>query len=318
MIPILDLFETHLTVSDLRRSMEFYGGTLGLELAQVFAEQRVAFYWIGSGSASMLGIWEAGSGPQRINLHTAFRVDLSRLLEAPDRLRTANVVPLDFSQQPTSEPVVLAWMPAAALYFTDPDGNLLEFISMLPHSPRPELGVVRWSDWLLMGDPSYPAPVEIRPAVPEDADGIARTFLESAEYHAELDPERYSTPAVETISERYFTGRQHPSHAGREVTTLVAELSGEIVGFIDARLEQSLDAMHREMVYCHIAEISVRSVHRNQGIGGRLLQEAEDWGRRLGAEFASLEYHAANSRAGLFYQERMGYRLASITAIKRL
>ena len=106
----------------------------------------------------------------------------------------------------------------------------------------------------------YPAAIEIRPADPEE-DGIARTFLESAEYHAELDPERYSTPTVETISARYREGRQHPAHAGTEVMTLVAELSGEIVGFIDASLEQSPDPMHREMIYCHIAEIAVRCGH---------------------------------------------------------
>ena len=160
--------------------------------------------------------------------------------------------------------------------------------------------------------------VEIRPAVPDDADGIAQTFLESAEYHAQLDSERYSMPAVETISARYREGRQHPSHTGKGVITLVAELNDEIVGFVDARLEQSPDPMHREMIYCHLAEIAVRFGHRNQGIGGRLLRAAEDWGRRFGAEFASLEYHAANTRARLFYQERMGYRMASITAIKRL
>jgi len=113
-------------------------------------------------------------------------------------------------------------------------------------------------------------------------------------------------------------GRQHPSHAGGEVITLVAELSCEVVGFIDARLEQSPDAMHREMIYCHIAEIAVRTGYRNQDIGRRLLRAAEDWGRQLGAEFASMEYHAANTRASLFYQERIGYSLASVTAIKRL
>ena|SRR5690242_11535834 len=170
----------------------------------------------------------------------------------------------------------------------------------------------------LMAEAHYLAAIEIRPAVPGDADGIARTFLESAEYHAELDPERYLTPAAETISARYRESLQHPSHVGKEVTTLVAELSGEIVGFIDARLERSADAMHREMIYCHIAEIAVRCGHRNQGIGGRLLRAAENWGRRLGAEFASLEYHAANKRASLFFQDHMGYRLAAITAIKRL
>jgi hypothetical protein len=42
-----------------------------------------------------------------------------------------------------------------------------------------------------MGDAEYSAAIEIRPAVPKDADGIARTFLESAEYHARLDSERY-------------------------------------------------------------------------------------------------------------------------------
>ena len=119
-------------------------------------------------------------------------------------------------------------------------------------------------------------------------------------------------------SGRYREWRQHLPHAGREGITLVAELSGGIVGFIDARIEQSLDTMHREMLYCHIAEIAVSCRYQNQGIGGRLLRAAEDWGRGQGAEFASLEYHAANTRASLFYQQRMGYRLASITAIKRL
>ena len=162
------------------------------------------------------------------------------------------------------------------------------------------------------------APITVRPAVPEDADGIARTYLESAEYHARLDPERYLTPAVETISASYREGRQHPPDVRGECVTLVAELTGEIVGFIDARLEQSLDAMHREMIYCHVAEIAVSCRHQNRGIGGRLLLAAEDWGRQQGAEFASLEYRTANTPASLFNQQRMDYLVACITVIKRL
>ena len=157
----------------------------------------------------------------------------------------------------------------------------------------------------------------IRRAVVEDADGIARTFLESAEHHASLDPELYFVPEAETIAARYKEGRQHPAEERAESITLVAELSGEIVGFIDARLYQPTDAMHRQIVYCLVSEIAVRREHQSHGIGGQLLRAAEDWGRQQGAEFAVLEYHAANSGAGVFYQ-RMLYRLASITRIRRL
>ena len=155
----------------------------------------------------------------------------------------------------------------------------------------------------------------IRPAAPQDADGIARLFLESAEYHARLDPERYSIPQLLAISARYRDELQRPS--GDKTLTLVAEFDGEIAGFIEARLERSPDAMHREMIYCHVAEIAVSSHHQNHGVGGRLLQAVEEWGRQQDAEFASLEFHTANELASSFYR-RMGYRSAAITAIKRL
>ena len=44
---VRDLFESNLTVTDLQRSMDFFGQTLGLELAKVFWDQRAAFYWMG-------------------------------------------------------------------------------------------------------------------------------------------------------------------------------------------------------------------------------------------------------------------------------
>jgi ribosomal protein S18 acetylase RimI-like enzyme len=76
--------------------------------------------------------------------------------------------------------------------------------------------------------------------------------------------------------------------------------------------------MHPEMIYCHVTEIVVSGLSQNQGIGGQLLRAAEDWWRSRGAEFASLEYHVANTRASVFYRRRMGYTVASITSIKRL
>jgi lactoylglutathione lyase len=147
MIGIQSLFETHLNVSDLDRAVRFYRDSLRLPLARVFPDRRVAFFWIGAPRQAMLGLWESGSSPQRMNLHIAFTVSLEDVLTAPRTLREAGIAPLDFDGSPTDEAVVLGWMPAAAVYFHDPDGNLLEFLAMLAELPKPEAGVVPWSVW---------------------------------------------------------------------------------------------------------------------------------------------------------------------------
>jgi len=147
MISLTGLFEAHLTVSDLKRSMEFYERVLGFQRAYLVAEREAAFYWIGGPGHSMLGLWGAGAGPQRMSLHVAFSASLEDILDAPKRLEAAGVVSRDFWGEPSKEPVVIGWMPAAAVYFTDPDGHLLEFLAMLPESARPEIGVVTWNQW---------------------------------------------------------------------------------------------------------------------------------------------------------------------------
>jgi lactoylglutathione lyase len=70
------------------------------------------------------------------------------LLDAPKRLETLGIAPLSFFGAETTEPSVIGWMPAAALYFRDPDGHLLEYLTMLEEDPRLDLGVVSWSEWL--------------------------------------------------------------------------------------------------------------------------------------------------------------------------
>jgi len=147
-VPITDLFEAHLTVSELNRAVTFYKDVLGLPLARLFPDRKVAFFWIGAPGRAMLGLWEAGTMPISISLHVAFQVALPDLREAPSRLQKAGIQPRDLAGLPTEEPVVLAWMPAAAVYFRDPDNNLLEFISMLPGPPNPGLGVLSWSEWI--------------------------------------------------------------------------------------------------------------------------------------------------------------------------
>lgn len=141
------LFEAHLTTTDLNRAIAFYRDILGLRLAHVAASRQAAFFWIGSAGNGMLGLWVSGPAPQRLTSHTAFRTSLADVRDAPRILGAAGITPLDFDGRPTDHPVVLAWMPAAAVYFRDPDGNLLEYLAMLPQEPRPEYGIVPWGMW---------------------------------------------------------------------------------------------------------------------------------------------------------------------------
>ena len=146
-VPVRGLFETHLTVRDVSRSVAFYRDVVGLPLALDLPERNAAFMWVGERGRSMLGLWEIGSSVNSLNLHIAFEVGLEDLLAAPERLRGQDVTPLSFFGEETGEPDVLAWMPAAALYFTDPDGHLLEYLTMLDDEPRPEAGVLSYSEW---------------------------------------------------------------------------------------------------------------------------------------------------------------------------
>jgi ribosomal protein S18 acetylase RimI-like enzyme len=144
---VTGLFEAHLTSSDLDRSVAFYRDVVGLPVALELPERGAAFHWIGEPGAAMLGLWTLGSMPMALSLHVALRATLDEVLGACRALRDAGVTPLSFSGEETSEPSVIGWMPAAAVYFRDPDGHQLEYLAMLDGPARPELGIVPWSQW---------------------------------------------------------------------------------------------------------------------------------------------------------------------------
>lgn len=139
------LFETHLTVADLPRSMAFYEDVVGLPLAAELPERGAAFHWIGGPGAGLLGLWSIGSAPMNMQLHVAFAMAIGDVLAAPERLASKGVEPLSFFGEPADEPSVIGWMPAAAVYFRDPDGHLLEFLAMLDAPAHPDIGIVPWS-----------------------------------------------------------------------------------------------------------------------------------------------------------------------------
>ena len=126
--------------------MVFYRDVVGLPVALELPERGAVFHWIGHPGQAMLGLWSIGSAPMNMRLHIAFDMALDDVRAAPGRLRERGIQPLSFFGQPTDEPSVIGWMPAAAVYFQDPDGHMLEYLSMLDGPPKPDLGIVSWSE----------------------------------------------------------------------------------------------------------------------------------------------------------------------------
>ncbi len=141
------LYETHIKTKDLDRAIEFYE-RLGMELAHTSKNRKAAFFWFGNSEEKqqMIGIWEV-SEEKYVNNHFAFGVSYQEILQATSWLKDRNIEPRpDFGLAPI-EPIVHTWMPAASVYFNDPDGNSLEFIHVLDDQPNKDLEVKYLSEW---------------------------------------------------------------------------------------------------------------------------------------------------------------------------
>lgn len=145
------LYETHIPVADLELSLAFYRDIVGLRPAFRQPERGVAFLWIESPTVGMLGLWRPGTQwgwkpGEKHRCHFALSVSLDVLFSSISRLRKLRVEPTGFGGEPAEEPSVIGWMPSAQIYFKDPDGHTVEFITMLPHEPQPSF-FGTWSEW---------------------------------------------------------------------------------------------------------------------------------------------------------------------------
>jgi lactoylglutathione lyase len=270
------LFEAHLTVSDLDRSVEFYRDVIGLPLALVLEERGAAFFWVGKPGEAMLGLWSLGSAPMGLVLHIALSASLEDVLGACDGLRSKGVTPLSFFGAETSEPSVIGWMPAAAVYFRDPDGHMIEYLAMLDEPSRVEAGIVPWSQWASGGPKAEPVRVE-RYTGPRSA--LRASFEQAEDSAAELNA--------------YI----------EEGEVLVARAGDGIVGH--------LQLVDDDGGAGEIKNMAVAAAYRGRGIGRRLIEAATDAARTEGHSTLAVATAAADVGNLRFYQ-RVGFRMRSV------
>ena len=145
---IKGLFETHLYVRDLERSVTFYKNILGLEECHRDEQRNIVFFWVGAPQKFMLGIWQMPESEVKPR-HFAFECEPEWVLNnAVSFLQKHHLTGYNFLNDGTERPMVFAWMPAVAIYFNDPDGHVLEFIGILEGTAKPELGVVSYRAWI--------------------------------------------------------------------------------------------------------------------------------------------------------------------------
>ena len=145
---IKGLYEAHLPVRDLNRSIEFYK-ELGLELDHK-VEDSLAFLWIEK-DKSWLGLWETEKVEVEYHpsiRHIAFEVSLSGLKDSVVWLKNKGYEPREaFGFEPI-EPFVMPHKEYAhaKIHFNDPDGNSLEFICKMDN-PKGIMKRMYLSEW---------------------------------------------------------------------------------------------------------------------------------------------------------------------------
>jgi lactoylglutathione lyase len=148
-LPVIErIYETHLTVSNLEKSISFYRDVIGLQFGIKDLEHNCAFLFAGSPEQSMLGLWSTSMAPIGLKLHIAFKVNINDLFNIPNTLRSKGIIPLNIFEKETNDPTVIPFIPSASVYFRDPDGHLLEYLALLDEEPRPNLKIGPWSEWI--------------------------------------------------------------------------------------------------------------------------------------------------------------------------
>ena len=148
------LYEAHLPVTDVERAVGFYTEKLGFRPGFGPGDGSGALLLYERGGVRwMLGLFRVDEVTHRhpAEHHLALRVDEADADGMIPYLRERGIEPVHPPgaprQGPMDQPVVHGWMPAAAVFFRDPDGHLLELVAELSDAPRPEVAYRPLGEW---------------------------------------------------------------------------------------------------------------------------------------------------------------------------
>ena len=116
---------------------------------------------------------------------------------------------------------------------------------------------------------------------------------------------------VDEMKKRFMNIQNHPDHK-----TFIAITGTEVSGMVGVTKNFSYE---QNGIYVRVLALVTHSRFRQQGIGKKLTEVAENWAREIGAEKVLLNCGNREERAiaHLFY-EKMGYQVKSSGYIKKL
>ena len=149
--------------------------------------------------------------------------------------------------------------------------------------------------------------ISVRNATADDYNSLCELFDEIDALHRDNLHHIFQKPGGAAREQDYYLGLI----ADENIALLVAELGGNIVGFVHAIVrDPPAIPVFVPRRYAIVDGIVVKSGFQNHGIGRILMDKMQEWAMMKGATSIELNVYEFNETAISFY-ERLGYQTIS-------
>ncbi len=155
-----------------------------------------------------------------------------------------------------------------------------------------------------------------------DGEGVARIAIENGGYYAKLAPDYFKTPDEDGCAAFFEDDSGWRDEADN--LALVAEITGEVAGYLEATLQQPMETARwqsqRDLSAprLFIGVVTTGDRFKRRGVATRLVEAAEGWGRSKGAVVAICDTYIESPLSVPFWEKRMGYTRRAIVLRKPL